>query len=483
MTNKIKEILEELYLIDESLKEYQVELEKIIEKLLAAKPKVKINEQFKQELRRELLARIEEIKGQESVSPNKFMNLFNFSKLSYGLVGGALAVVLVIIGGAYYANQKGFLFGQPKLSLGTEFSTTALSDEAFGSLKTETQAGTPEGQLGTGGGGVGGAVAPGTGGGGPGVMPPYVTQYRYLYKGDDLVLEQTQVEVLKREKGKASSGIANLIKNMNFGMVDLSSFSNARLDSVSFIEDNDFGYAVYVNFNEGSISININSHMQGWQEVLGVCFQTGCVRPEPLKESDIPSEEKIIQIADSFIKDYGIKTDNYGQPESKMAFLIEELQRVQRAGGTYTPESIRVIYPLMIQGRPVYDKWGNKFGLDIDINLRAMRVTGLYNLNTQNYQSSMYQAEIDVSKILEIAEKGGLNQYPVYGNVSKTIDLEISAPSLAYMRVWKHNQGQSDEFLTPALVFPIDSSQLEGTYTKENIVVPLAKDLLETAER
>ena len=112
--NKIKEILEELYLIDESLKEHQVELEKIIEKLLAAKPKVEINEQFKQELRRELLARIEEIKGQESVSPNKFMNIFSFNRLSYALVGGALAIALVI-GGVYYANQKGFLIGQPEL--------------------------------------------------------------------------------------------------------------------------------------------------------------------------------------------------------------------------------------------------------------------------------------------------------------------------------------------------------------------------------
>ena len=473
---KIKEILEELYLIDESLKEYQVELEKIIEKLLAAKPDVEISEQFKQELRRELLARIEEIKSQESVKLNKFMNIFNFSKLSYGLVGGALAVVL-IIGGAYYANQKGFLFGQPKLSLGIEFSTTALSDEAFGSLKTETQAGTAEGELGTGGAGIGSAVAPGVGGGGPGVMPPDIVNYRYLYKGEDLVLEQAQVEVLKREKGKASSGIANLIKSMNFGMVDLSSFSDARLDSVSFIEDKDFGYAVYVNFSEGSISINYN--MWGWQEVLGMCFEPGCVRPEPLKESDIPSEERIIGVADSFIREYGINTDNYGQPESRRASLIEQLQR---AGGAYSPDSIQVIYPLMINGQYVYDQWGNNVGLNVDVNLRAMRVTGLYNLTTQNYQSSLYQAETDASKILAAAEKGGIDQ-PVYGSVSKTVDLEISTPSLAYMKVWKHGQGQSDEFLTPALVFPVDNSQVEGTYKRERIVVPLAKDLLEEVGR
>ena len=474
---KIKEILEELYLIDESLKEYQVELEKIIEKLLAAKPKVEINEQFKQELRRELLARIEEIKGQESVKLSKFMNIFSFSKLSYGLIGGVLSIILVV-GGVYYANQKGFLVGQPESGLGTEFSTTALSDEAFGSLKTETQAGTPEGELGTGGAGGAGAVAPGVGGGGPGFAPEIVS-YRYLYKGEDLVLEQDKVEVLKREKGQASSGMANLIKNMNFGMVDLSSFSDARLDSVSFVEDNDFGYAVYVNFSEGNISININSHMRGWQEVLGVCFQAGCVRPEPLKESDIPSEDKIIEVADSFIREYGIKTDNYGQPESRRAYLIEQLQR---AGGNYTPESIQVIYPLVINDRPVYDQWGNKVGLNVGINLRAMRVTGLYDLTTQNYQSSLYQAETDASKILAAAEKGGINS-PVYGRVSKTIDLEIGTPSLAYMKVWKHSQGQSNEFLTLALVFPIDSSELEGTYKRERIVIPLAKDLLEKVGR
>jgi len=475
--NKIKEILEELYLIDESLKEHQVELEKIIEKLLAAKPKVEINEQFKQELRRELLARIEEIKGQESVSPNKFMNIFSFNRLSYALVGGALAIALVI-GGVYYANQKGFLIGQPELGLAIKFSTTALSDEAFGSLKSETQEVSTDEQLGIGNAtGVGSAVAPGKGGGGGfGIVPPDITQYRYLYKGEDLVLEQDKVEVLKREKGIASSEITNLIRNMNFGMVDLSSFANARLDSVNFIDDKDFGYAVFVNFSEGTISINYN--MWGWQEVLGMCFDPGCVRPEPLKESDIPSEEKIIEVADNFIGDYGIKIDNYGQPETRRDQLIEQFRG---AGGAYGPENIQVIYPLMINGQYVYDQWGNEVGLNVDVNLRAMRVTGLYNLTTQNYQSSMYQAETDVNKILEAAEKGGINQQ-VFDSVSKTISVEIGTPSLAYMKVWKHEQGQSDEFLTPALVFPIDNSQQEGTYKRERIIIPLAKDLLETFE-
>jgi len=469
---QIKEILEELYLIDESLKEYQVELEKIVEKLLAAKPEVEINEEFKQKLRRELLARIEEIEGRQSVKLNKFMSIFSFNRLSYGIVGGVLSLIIVF-GGVYYANQRGFLIGQPELSLKTEFSKESVSEGAFGSLReTALVSGDASGEL-----GIGSAAGIGGGrplSGGGGMVMPDITQYRYLYKGTELVLEDDKVEVLKREKGRASSGITNLVKGMNLGLIDLSGLSNTRMDSVSFVEEKDFGYSVYLNFREGSLSLH-NNMLQGWQEVLGMCYGGGCVRPEPINEADIPEEGKIIEIADNFIKKYGIRMDSYGQPETRLSYILEQLQR---AGEGYSPDSVEVIYPLMINGRYVYGQWGNKIGLNLNVNLRAMRVTNLYNLTTQNYQSSLYQAETDVSKILKALEKGGFDQ-PVYARSSKTVDVEVGEPTLAYVKIWRHNRGESDEFITSALVFPIDTSQFEGNYKREVIVVPLAKELLE----
>lgn len=62
MENKIKEILDELYSIDSSLKEKEDELEKIILKMLEIKPNIKIDEEFKNKLNSELNSKITEIK-------------------------------------------------------------------------------------------------------------------------------------------------------------------------------------------------------------------------------------------------------------------------------------------------------------------------------------------------------------------------------------------------------------------------------------
>jgi len=465
-------ILEELYLIDEGLREYQTDLEKIVKKLLANKPDVKIDEQFKQELRRELFVQINKIKNQQSVSRNKFMNIFAFNKLSYGLVGAGLSIVLVIAG-MYFINQKGYLVGQPEPGLESGFSITSVSDSAFGELGTQAQElGTGVGATGTGGGGE----ALGTGGM-PGVIPIEPVNYRYLYKGEDFVLEQDKVEVLKRVKGRASSGIANLVKNMSFGIVDLSKFSNVQLDTANFVQDKDFGYSLYVNFSDGSISISHNNS-KSWRDVFGECYGTGCVRPESLKESDIPSEDKIIEAADNFIREYGINMDAYGEPETMRAQILEQIKTARQ--GAYISNNIQVVYPLIVNDQYVYEQWGNKAGLNLMINVQLMKVISMHTLRTQNYQASLYQAEQDVSKILEIAEKGGLQQR-FFGVAGKTVDVEISAPTSVYLRVWNYREGESDELLVPALLFPVEKTDQNGGLLLENVVVPLAKELLEKA--
>jgi len=466
---KIKEILKELYLIDESLKEYQPELEKIIKKLLDAKPEAIINEQFKQELRRELLVRIQEIKEQQPVKLNEFMNIFSPNKLSYSLTGAVLGIVIVF-GGVYYANQKGFLIGNPESGLVSDFSVSFVSNGDFGSLKTQEQSSQELG--------IGSAVGTGRGGGMPGIAPNF-SSYRYIYNGDALEFTESSVEVLKREKNNAGTGISNIIKNMNLGIVDLSSFSNAKLDSASFTQEKDFGYLIHVNFQDGYVTLNNIWQGDGWKDVIPSCFEQSCTLPESLKESDIPSEEKLIEIADNFIATYNISKDSYGKPETKIEQLIGEIKRAEGTEGiSYSPDTVRIIYPLIINDKNVYDEWGNKIGLGMTINLRAMKVTNLDGLYTQNYQASSYEAETDFSKILEIAKNGGMNQV-VFENNSNVVDVEIGNPFFGYVRVIKYERGNSEEFLVPGLIFQISENDKMDNYYKEHIVVPLAKELLE----
>ena len=59
---KIKNILEDLYLIDGSFRTYEKELKILIERILALRPDVQFDGQFKEELRTKLLTKIAEIK-------------------------------------------------------------------------------------------------------------------------------------------------------------------------------------------------------------------------------------------------------------------------------------------------------------------------------------------------------------------------------------------------------------------------------------
>lgn len=102
MDKRVKEILEDLYAIDESLRRYQNKLEKLIEKLLMARPDVEINEAFKVKLRAELLSRAAEIKAKKAL----FWNFFNFQKFSYAhALSLFLLCALLIIPIVYYLNK------------------------------------------------------------------------------------------------------------------------------------------------------------------------------------------------------------------------------------------------------------------------------------------------------------------------------------------------------------------------------------------
>ncbi|MCK4588792.1 hypothetical protein KAT60_03155, partial [Candidatus Woesebacteria bacterium] len=219
---KIKDILEELYLIDSGFRQYEGDLRKLIEKLLVIRPDTKLDDNFKRELRVKLLKRIEEIRSQKEMNIGRFLDFLFNPKFSYALSGAVLSLLL-LIPVVYYVNKSGYLIGRPEADLTPIFSINSVSDDAFGSLLGRTQEEVPA--QGLGGGGREGTVTT------PGVMPPGPVSYSYTYRGDDLVIEQDRVEVLKRKKGSdARSGITNLVNSMDFGIMDLSTFKDSRLD-------------------------------------------------------------------------------------------------------------------------------------------------------------------------------------------------------------------------------------------------------------
>ena len=510
----IKGILDDLYKIDPFLEKYEESVKNAIKELLKSKPDVEIDDKFIMELREKISDKIEELRYQPQKKRAFFWQMFFSQKFAYGF-GGILVLILLFGLVFHFINidkTRVSQIGQETTQTG--FKKIALGDNAFGPLKVDNlQAGNTQA--------VGGSEsaqpsndtgektsgtvsitrpASGLGGGGgmsvtgtaPSVMPVCETgdcgtyyPPKYVYVGDQITLDQNQVEVLrKRNKIEYSGSVSGLLQSFGFGLADINGFEGARIQSVNLVQDKDFGYSIYINFDEGTISID--SYWPKWphQQTTDckgeVCVATFEDWPN-ISQSDVPADEELISIASSFAVSHGIDLSFYGQPEV-MKDWISSVPTPMRVGEKimqpYISDTISIKYPLMIDNKYVYDQSGSKFGLSIVVNIRYKKVSGVYNLYLQDYESSMYNAETDFSRILKIAEKGGIYGY---SEGARTIDVEIGTPEQAYAVIWKYNTETqaSNMLLIPALVFPITKTADGYNSYITNIVVPLAKDLLE----
>jgi len=439
--------------------------EKIIAEILEAKPEVSIDAKFKKELYKELMERVSGPKQKRTSKVNVWQWIFS-KKLSYAFVG-AVAVIVIVVGvGLFHTQSSRVEF---------KFTKTSLNDEAFGPLVTVQENGQSADASESRDSGIGGG-AMGGGGGTAGTPGQKIADYfpEYVYTGEDIKLEQTRVEVLRRKNKMEPLGI---LESFGLGLVDLSVFKDAKIQTVNFVQDKEYGYNVSINFEEGTISID--AYWPRWPQSYNECADDRCIEENRIKFSDIPADEELIRIANQFIAEHKISLKSYGQPEEENDWRnqpgIPEAQ-------IYVPDSISLIYPLLIDGKSVYEQNGTKLGIRVGINIREKRVSGMYNLSLQEYESSMYDAETDFSRIIEFAEKGGVNRY--YWNEGQTKKVEIETPAQEYMVVWKYDRdNQMNQMLIiPALIFPVTKTPAEGYYYQKNIIVPLAKELLEENE-
>jgi hypothetical protein len=458
--NQIKQILEEIYLLDPSLKKQEENLENLLKNLISSKPEVEIDTQFKEELKQELLQQAKQIKTEE-VEVSKLGGIFA-GKLPYAL-SGAVFSLLIVAGGVYYAYQAGYFSKDSEIKLSGNVRVDSVSKErAFGSLAGGEEVKATGGAEAETAEGVGAGIM-GTGGGSPQIAPRPGERktYHYIYDGE-LNLDKDKVKVLKRTKGNLNdSAMSGLVKSLNFDSINLQSFNNSQVRNISFEQKGDNGYSVFVDLKNESVSINTN--WRNWTE-----------DKKPLTAADLPSEDKIIGVADEFIKKHGISLKAYGEPELKDDRRYRIMSSSEQKE-IHIPHNLRVVYPLKLNGKTVYDRGGHEFGMTVMVEVRKMKVSGVYNLTTHNYRSSVYEAIQDKQKLLEAVEKGGLNRY--FDEGGERVDVTLGDPELAYM---KHNiskNGEVSELLVPAMVFPIEEKPSDSRIYQDNIIVPLAKEL------
>jgi hypothetical protein len=492
MKPNLKTFLDDLYQIDPALREHEAELVPLVEKLLHHDPATAPDEAFVSKLRMELQGRAAEL----SVTSQGF---FTWQKLFFALGGGAVALLAVVIAtGSPLSNSgtKAPVFG---------YQVSKTDDAAFGPLNginplppaTPTMSRDQSG----GGGMAQGAmavapamemantmmIAPSTGVGGgmsdAKMIAPYpMTNYNYVLSAPIKDLQAT-VDVFKHQPKNSNVALSAIASRLNLGTVDLSSFANATLDSVSFSQNVPLGYQMTVNMRDASLSIN--AQWDQWPQ--SKCQTEECYQSQLVKIGDVLSNEELIAIAQKFITDHDIDLTNYGTPEVDNSWRLD-YDRSPDKSTAYIPESMRVVFPLLLDGNPAYDQGGAKMGLSLGVSVKQKKVMDVWGIGDRTYVKSSYEGVTDEATILKYLNN--LNGWPVHimENVrgapeipeGQNVTVTLSEPTVGYALFYKQNGNISEELFIPSLIFQVKETKgAADIYFRQTIVVPLAKDMLE----
>jgi hypothetical protein len=262
----------------------------------------------------------------------------------------------------------------------------------------------------------------------------------------------------------------------------MGSFSSLKVQNVNLAEDKDFGYMISSNVQEGSIFISQN--WLKWPQPYKLCTgDTACIDQNRINISEALPDSEVIKIAQAFVKAHGIDLGSYGEAEVTDTWRIE-YQKMADKSQFYIPESANVLFPLKVASKYIYDEGGNKTGINVSVDYRHKKVSGVANLTSQTYQASNYPAETDATRVFKLVEQGGSwgYGYPLAERAPNSEEriIEVGTPKKEYVLFSNYSSSQANFLLVPSLIFPIvKTPDDQNYYYQKNIVVPLAKELLE----
>jgi|AntRauTorcE11897_2_1112592.scaffolds.fasta_scaffold08323_2 hypothetical protein len=466
--NKMNKILEDLYEVDPELKTQEKELKEIIKKLLASKPEVKIDQKFVKDLREKLL----EGEKKQVTFKLKYMN-----KFIYAGIGMAVMALILI---PFYNNRDTDL-GFDRLAQNSGVQIENVDEKAFGSLENiaSNNMSTKDGDI-NGNAGILGMGSAESASGGDSVssrimpMPPRVS-YEFEYVGDDIEIEKDKTSVIQRSAGGdilASQLLS--FDRLNIGDIDYNNFDALKFNNITLYEDSDSGYMLTINSNEEKVAIYKN--WKTWPREDGL--------NDRLEMSDIPSDDVIINIAKQFVEDYGIDLSAYKEPVVDKQWF-SNYERSENKEMFYIPQTMTVTYPLVLEGKEVYTQYSDKYGLQVQVDVRNNHVNSVNEIVNHNYKSSDYKVVQEESRIIDIAERGGYRNYSYNredDNVEKAT-VQLGTPSLKLVRLWKHNpsEDESQELYVEAYIFPVVGG--DDSFYRDYVVVPIVEDLVSEDER
>ncbi|MDB4978471.1 MAG: hypothetical protein JWM56_657 [Candidatus Peribacteria bacterium] len=486
-------LLAELYAIDPELQTREQELIPLLQTLLEHQPDATPSKAFVARLRSELKAKARAMETEHAGVSRSFFSVFSGFKFSYAVLGVVLGAIITAPT-VYYAlhspGSPGSMAQHTDAKPLFAYSIIKRPQNAFGDLSTISLQ--PSGR-GGGGGGLGGdsataapstgkMMAPaGSGGGATSDLMPYpqeITQYEYSFSGSLPPLTSPTVPVLKREKSSARIDLGAIAGNFDLGALNIRSFPGARVDNLTFTQDTQYGYMVNVQLAEGMVSINQNYAQ--WPQPTANCKDEACYRAQQVKINEILPDATVIHLASAFAKEHNFDMSHYGEPEVDNSWKTD-YERTPDKSSYYIPDVQRVTYPLLIDGKPVYDEGGGKAGIQIGVSVREKKVTDAWGLMNQNYLRSDYAAVQGSGSILNFLKNFEQTPKEFMSKDAKvrSVKIELGEPTLGYTRMYNYTNMQSDELVVPALIFPVAHVPNGDYYYRKFIAVPLAKELFD----
>lgn len=486
--NFIRQVLDDLYALDIKLKDHEDNLIKIIDALIKTKPEAELDDNYRSKLKNELLAKAQEIINIKSEKKEKtkifwlmpkYMGWYSYAIAMFILAFMVPTVIILTNPTSKNLFTSKFNYESMKVSI------KPVGDKAFGALSGSATAKSNSAVSGYGAGSGESATAVNT----PdakrssSIMPPYEYKvYRYNYKGEEFEIKDSTMAVLKRNKDASLfKGGNKLISSLNSSYMDFSSLSLNKIESVNMVGSGEYPMTIYIDQNNGSISLS--EYWPVWQSKMYPCKSDDqkCFDAQRVKIGEVPSDEVILNIANEFVGEHGVNMENYeiGTVDNRWR---DEYSRATDKENYYIPDTISVIYPLKVDNKEIFNYSGDREGLRVNVNIKLQRVSGLWGLNTKDYDSSNYQVEQDKDRILKLASKGDLYTWEP-GPDAKYVDLDLDTPQLIYLVHYNYNDGKNEELLIPVLSFPIKNVPQDEYFYKKYVVIPLVKEILDSAEK
>lgn len=449
MESIVKDLLEELYIIEPNLRKQEKHLSRIVTLMVKNIPKSEMDIAFKKVLKTQILSRIHSKK-------NKYYTLY-LPILSGLSLCGVLLFVGINISSSILTPEKMISFAP---------SIEQVEPNAFGnSIKT-------------------------TWGQQMEYMPKSWSQMMRVWKmmGDTQMLavntpvqyEYSYTGKLDIPSGKlivykrnsvwfAAADTSGFIRHLRLDGLDTRAFQNAGISNINISEDHEFGYNIGIDFTQGTV--NFNQNYLKWPQAT--CDTNGCIELAKLTEKDIPSDESLIRMTDEFISKYSIDRELYGNPVVNSEWRTDYMKQQKEESELYIPETFTVTYPIKINNQYIYEEFGGYKWLVLTIDIRNHTVSSVTGLEKYNLVASEYPTS-DKSKIQKMIQSGGRNIIEITGSTIVT-KITLLAPTLWYVRIygeWK--DGVSNDFLVPAYIFQVHDKPADS-YILDTVIVPLVE--------